>query len=81
MKVIRLKRKKRCETCKHWERNPDEAEYNNLFGVCHCNKYINRNRGEELSPINGVILYNSLLVDFQTGEDFGCVHWKTKEKP
>jgi len=87
--------KKICKNCKYWISGDELGWTGNWkkFGKCACKKfqYLGLDEGNVDSIIDSVIkaaksdellfidfeYYNA---DFYTGENFGCIHFKPKEK-
>jgi hypothetical protein len=72
-----------CKDCKHWDRNKEVGE-NKKFGSCGSEKFEdNSNRGfysKEFADDMFVYSdYESYAANFETGENFGCVHFEKKE--
>jgi len=74
-----------CKECKWWERHIEEYENLN-YGKCSCLKFAYKfsdysPRNQE-SDIKDMLVYGDdegYHADFETGEDFGCIHWERKE--
>jgi len=60
--------KKICKNCTHWEKNN-----------CDCDKFVYE--GYDEPPIDGLVYwdYESYSAGFETGEQFGCIHFKRGE--
>ena len=69
----------RCGTCKHWRRYTEkfEVEYHGKHaGTCNSNQFV-YDEGRPQPPQAGLRYwdYEGYSAGFDTGEDFGCVHW------
>jgi len=64
-----------CKTCKYWTKNNCDYEYTHL-GDCDCPKWVDGCMGD--APPDGVKYhdYEGYMAYFETGEDFGCIHWE-----
>ena len=67
---------KRCKTCKHWKRYKDDFDivyHGKHAGKCDSEKWIENDK----CPVDGVRYWDheDYSAGFETGEDFGCVHW------
>ena len=64
----------RCVTCRFWERLV-EGEH---LGLCSSEKFVESDLDD--CPIDGLEYwdYESNSAGFNTGEQFGCIHWKLK---
>lgn len=72
----------RCGTCKHWTRYADEFDvsyYGKHAGYCISNKFVYSDPATE-TPHDGLLYWDgeSYGAGFNTGENFGCVHWVSK---
>ena len=73
----------RCGTCKHWTRfSPDDFDseyYGPYAGLCKSDKFVYA--GETTITLHDGLLYwdgEDYSAGFNTGENFGCVHWVAK---
>jgi hypothetical protein len=68
----------RCVTCRYWKRCTDEFT-GPYAGTCSCEKFIYE-AGDKL-PKDALTYwdYESYAAGFETGENFGCVHWMKAE--
>lgn len=79
--------KKVCENCKHWIRNK-ESYQSKKYGRCNCESFeygSSFHYGKEDNKItindNSKLLYqdhDNYSADFETGENFGCIHFKSE---
>jgi len=66
-----------CKKCKFWERNKGTG---NHIGKCSCNNFVDNSRGEIMNlnfEKKDFLLYSdfeSYQADFETMENFGCIH-------
>jgi len=69
---------KLCKTCKYWEKYKDGEFTSRGFyaGKCSNAAFVY----DEATPKNGLSYwdYESYRAGFETGEDFGCIHWEPK---
>ncbi len=68
----------RCGKCKHWRRYSMEFDVNyhgKHAGTCNSDKFV-YDEGPQ-PPQDGLRYwdYEGYSAGFDTGEDFGCVHW------
>jgi hypothetical protein len=65
----------RCKTCKYWV--PEEK----TSGSCSCDKFVYTGEGAE-TPIDGLGFWDvdSCSAAFETGENFGCLHYEKKQE-
>ena len=65
----------RCKTCTHWKRLSDsDAQYFGPHaGKCASDSFVY----DDDMPADGLEYWDheGYSADFNTGEDFGCVHW------
>lgn len=72
-----------CKNCVDWERVIGNILIHN-FGICSCSKFIDMSK--ELIYHNNIpdnICFADMdgkIIYFRTGENFGCIHFKEKEK-
>lgn len=74
-----------CKECKYFERNTEKWK-NNKYGECNCDKFLyneclNEEEKERVKN-NDMLLYTDYegyLATFEVGENFGCIHFKSKE--
>ena len=71
----------RCGTCKHWWRYTDgfDVKYHgDRTGVCISDKF--RYCAAPPTPRDGLRYWDheGFSAGFDTGEDFGCVHWSRR---
>ena len=68
-----MKRKKSCGSCRYWTRGKDEC----YGGVCSNDKFVERDD----TPKDGLSYwdYECYSAGFNTGEDFGCIHWTPRD--
>lgn len=69
----------RCATCKHWRRYTEEVDVNyhgKHAGVCNSNSFVYDDGPQ--TPKDGLKYwdYEGYSAGFNTGEEFGCVHWE-----
>lgn len=84
-----------CKECQYWKRNKPKTtgypgyveEYNEFmvhFGTCAHEAFVYDSIWQEREdlPKNGLVYedYEGFAANFQTGEDFGCIHGE-KEPP
>jgi hypothetical protein len=64
-----------CKTCQHWKRNTDSWDAPHA-GSCSSPKFEYAD-GNDV-PKDGLAYsdYEGYWASFETGEDFGCIHWK-----
>ncbi len=67
----------RCKTCKHWERYTNAFEmkyYGTHAGKCGSKKFL---YDGQVTLQDGLSYWDheDYGAGFNTGEDFGCVHW------
>lgn len=72
----------RCGTCKHWQRYTEAFDmiYNEAHaGTCNSDRFVY----DKKTPENGLHYwgYDSYSAGFDTGENFGCVHWLRCDQP
>lgn len=72
-----------CKSCTFWERYGDagDIEYHGAHaGMCKCDRFVDANDTSEKVPKDGLRYwdYEGYSAGFETGEDFGCIHWKGK---
>jgi hypothetical protein len=70
-----------CKTCKHWKRYSEafKIEYHGIHaGMCGSEKFIEADSGTKV-PVDGLRYwdYEGYSAGFETGENFGCVHWES----
>lgn len=80
----RRPKKGRCRTCEHWRRHRDALDVVNHgehAGLCGSSKFAYGCSSQ--TPRDGLQYwdYEGYSAGFETGEDFGCVHWTAIEKP
>ncbi len=73
----------KCKNCKHWKRNDG-----GLFGMCNSNKFIDTSKEWDYIGVNKNVNNRSDCLEyhdseeykatFDTGEEFGCIHFKEK---
>lgn len=73
---------KTCETCIFWKRYTEESDiryHGEHKGGCSCGHFVYTGDGTQC-PIDGVGFwdYESYDASFETGRDFGCIHWVDK---
>jgi hypothetical protein len=74
---------KTCATCKHWNRYTDKYDveiFTTHAGVCNHDKFVYNGfdpHGRVETPKDGLMHWDGdgWKAYFNTGEDFGCVHW------
>ena len=78
-----------CKTCKHWKRNNDAEWYLKAnmempksylnFGECYCRKFVYGESTDKSEIYDEDCLlyhdYEDWKAGFETGEDFGCLHY------
>lgn len=69
-----------CKKCKYWTRI-SEKYADKRYGNCNCEKFIYDDVCSDNIPKlkNDCLLYSdyeSYRADFETGENFGCIHFK-----
>ena len=68
-----------CKNCKYWMRFPLT-----FFGSCNCSKFIDMSQSIYYhNNLNDNICFSDIdnkEAFFATGELFGCIHFKKKEK-
>jgi hypothetical protein len=74
-----------CKTCKHWEHHPKrDVEH---YGACSNPNFIygtaQYDRDREKSKFNELFYWDSesWAAGFETGENFGCIHWEPSPVP
>lgn len=75
--------KKLCMTCEYWRRYRHKValeNHGNHAGTCDSGKLEYNEDGRP--QIDGLSYWDAeaYSADFNTGERFGCIHWKEKEK-
>lgn len=73
---------KLCKNCVYWNR--DEHDFNKNFGKCKCDKFVYTGKSEfedVETNSDGLNYWDSegYMARFETGENFGCVHFKERE--
>lgn len=68
----------RCGKCKHWQRYSSDFDvdyHGKHAGTCKSDKFVYD--GGPQPPQDGLRYwdYEGYSAGFDTGEDFGCVHW------
>lgn len=68
----------RCKTCKHWQRYSSDFDLNyhgKHAGTCNSDKFVYDSVTQP--PQDGLRYWDTkdYNASFNTGEDFGCVHW------
>jgi hypothetical protein len=63
-----------CKDCKHWERNKDEK----YAGRCDSEKFVYSDGNDCQKDGLQYWDYEGYSAGFETGEDFGCIHWEAK---
>jgi hypothetical protein len=72
-----------CKNCKYWHKYTDDfdVEYHGpMMGVCHSDKFRYKESSEKAKPDE--LMYwddEGYSAGFETGADFGCVHFSLKE--
>ena len=75
----------RCESCKHWTPRAYKSAYESEIpegGNCTCEKFMYTEETELKRPGNDCLVYwdyEGYSAGFETGKDFGCVHWEAKQ--
>lgn len=66
----------RCKTCQHWSQAPCNTK---PLGLCACPKFVYEKFDEE-TQADGLYYwdYEGYSAGFETGPDFGCVHWEVR---
>lgn len=64
-----------CKHCLHWQK--DEAGF---MGTCSCEKFVEQGTGRVERDGMEYWDYEGYSAGFNTGKDFGCIHWKQKTK-
>ncbi len=73
-----------CKVCKYWKRDTRELyRWSQYYGNCSSDKFQyedpNGYDKETLEKDNLLYAdYEGYSADFETGEDFGCIHWVSK---
>lgn len=72
----------RCGTCAHWTRYENAFEvscYGKHAGTCESKGFIYE--GGSRTPEDGLRYwdYEGYSAGFDTGENFGCIHWLKRE--
>ena len=72
----------RCANCRYWLRKTDITS----VGSCNSPKFVKIIASDGQAPRDGVALWavndiDSYKVDFETGEDFFCVHFSPVNQP
>ena len=77
-----------CKNCKYWARH-NANYYNDKFGRCNNGKKfrygdawdICDNKSNACKKNDELYYedYESYSADFETGENFGCIHWEKKD--
>ena len=67
-----------CKDCKHWSVGEDYVT-GATVGSCGSEKFIDANTGGRC-PKDGLRYWDheSYSCGFETGPDFGCIHWEAK---
>jgi hypothetical protein len=76
----------RCGSCEHWVRFTDVGaiKFHGAYsGKCKSPKFVYcgaNQKTPQKTPKDGLSYwdYESYAAGFDTGEDFGCVHWSAK---
>lgn len=74
---------KTCKNCIFWERYKEAGDIESRgehAGICNSAKFIDANDSCEKVPKDGLRYwdYEGYSAGFETGENFGCIHWKGK---
>lgn len=72
----------KCKNCKYWLRNTKEFETKD-FGECTCKKFQYEDIFREKKTTDDMLLYadyEGYSASFETGQNFGCIHFKEKDK-
>lgn len=66
-----------CINCKYWVRNDDNYS-NKFFGMCSSDKFIYED--SDKNPKDALVYwdYEGYSAGFETGENFGCIHFTNK---
>lgn len=61
----------RCKECKYWLHDKGG------IGLCTCEKFVFVDEPEK-TPKDGIAYHDTdgYQTEFETGEDFGCIHFK-----
>jgi hypothetical protein len=69
----------RCKTCKHWTRCTRDIEIRRFggqhVGKCESPKFVHEVDAGPAQDGLSYWDYEECGAGFETGEDFGCVHW------
>jgi hypothetical protein len=73
---------KRCKTCEEWHCGKDYltgGKY--VAGSCKSEKFVYTGESERV-PIDGLGYCDGELhsASFETGPEFGCIHWKGRKE-
>lgn len=67
-----------CKTCKWWDAyHKDDTD--NSFGLCLSDRFAENVQAVIQSLIEGEWPTDGKYDGFDTGPDFGCIHWEKKE--
>ena len=61
----------KCKDCKYWGERPSDRDYGN----CSCPKFVNEGSGYNPDELALIDNYGHYGVSFETGPDFGCIHF------
>jgi hypothetical protein len=70
-----------CKDCEHWTRDTTGLfEPRFLIGSCDCEKFVYT--GGDTTPVDGLGYEDGegYMAGFETGELFGCIHFKVALK-
>jgi len=65
-----------CENCKYWDE--ENSDYYG-FGNCNSKKIVNNENPETTEDDMMICFDDEGSVSFQTGRNFGCIHWQEKK--
>ncbi len=70
---------KRCRTCKNWARHTqkfDIEHHGKHVGICSSKAFVYTGQSNIIN-VDGLGYWDveSYHAGFETGEDFGCIHW------
>lgn len=72
----------RCKNCKYFQRYTDKNN-NNKYGECNCEKFIYGGAFDDKNNLNDKLFYMDYEwyeAYIEVGENFGCIHFKQRER-
>ena len=69
----------KCMNCRYWDRG---GYKNYLVGTCKNDKFVYTGDGEYETQVDGLGYWDSesYAAGFETGQDFGCIHFEKTEE-